>query len=68
MDISAAAAKMRLVQVAEEIVAHLISDPNAKVKITVEVQADFPNGVSDQVRRAVSENAASLGFKMQEWE
>lgn len=68
VEISPAAAKMRLVQVADEIVAQLISDPNAKVKITVEIQADFPSGASDQVRRAVSENAASLGFKMKEWE
>jgi uncharacterized protein len=33
---------MRLVQIAEEIVSVLISDPNAMVKVIVEISADFP--------------------------
>ena len=67
-EINAATAKMRLVQIAEEIVSILASDPNASVKITLEISADYPNGVSDQIKRSVSENAGSLGFKTKTWE
>ncbi len=67
-EVNASTAKMRLVQIAEEIISVLGSDPNATVKITLEVNADFPNGASDQIKRAVSENAGSLGFKTKTWE
>lgn len=59
---------MRLVQVAEEIIAVLAADPNADVKVTVEIQATFPNGVSDQTKRAVTENARTLSFKNADWD
>ena len=61
-------AKMKLVQVAEEIIALLAVDPNTEVKVSLEIQATFPNGVSDQTKRAVSENSKTLGFNLQEWE
>ena len=67
-DIPAATAKMRLVQLADEIVAVLRSDPNTAVKIVVEISAEFPNGVSEAVKRAISENARSLGLKEPDWE
>jgi hypothetical protein len=59
---------MHLVQVAEEIIKHLTDDPNATLNITLEINAEFPSGASDQVRRAVSENATALGFKTKSWE
>ncbi len=46
----------------------LAIDPNAVVKVSLEIQATFPNGVQDQTKRAVSENAKTLGFNLQEWE
>lgn len=67
-EVSSATAKMRLVQIAEEIISVLAADPNAEVKVTVEISAEFPAGVSDQIKRAVSENATSLGFKSKTWE
>ena len=67
-DITPATAKLRLVQIAEEIIAVLANDPNAELKVTVEISAEFPAGASDQVKRAVSENATSLGFKNKTWE
>jgi uncharacterized protein len=67
-DIPTATAKMRLVQLAEEIVSVLASDPNANVRITVEISAEFPQGATDTVKRAVSENARSLGLKAADWE
>jgi predicted AAA+ superfamily ATPase len=68
VDVNAATAKMRLVQVAEEIISVLASDPQATVTVSVEIAAEFPGGVSDQTKRAVSENASSLGFKNKTWE
>jgi hypothetical protein len=59
---------MRLVQIADEIVSVLSSDPNTNIRLTVEISADFPSGASDTVKRAVSENARSLGLKTADWE
>ncbi len=66
--INVSTAKMRLVQVAEEIIAVLAADPNADVKVTLEIQANFPSGASDQTKRAVTENAKTLNFKNADWE
>jgi predicted AAA+ superfamily ATPase len=66
--INASTAKMRLVEVADEIIAVLATDPIAEVKVTVEIQVNFPNGASDSTKRAVSENARTLGFKNADWE
>ncbi len=68
IQIKQTAAKMHLVQVADEIIQLLASDPNAALTITLEINADFPQGASDQIKRAVTENAASLGFKSKSWE
>ena len=63
-----AAAKVRLVEIADEIVSLLASDPNATVKLSVEIAADFPEGASESMKRAVSENASSLGITKADWE
>jgi hypothetical protein len=68
VEVNPTTAKMRLVQLAEEIISNLVSDPQAELKITVEINAEFPAGASDQIKRAVSENAKSLGFKTSTWE
>jgi hypothetical protein len=66
--IESATAAVRLVQIAEEAITLLAADPDAAVRVTVEVAAEFPSGAGDSLRRAVSENAASLGFTTKEWE
>jgi uncharacterized protein len=66
--INASTAKMRMVELAEEIIAVLAADPNAEVKVSVEIQVNFPSGVSDQTKRAVTENALALSFKNADWE
>ena len=66
--ITASTAKIRMVLVAEEIIAVLAADPNAEVKVTVDIQANFPSGASDQTKRAVTENARTLNFKNADWE
>ena len=68
VEVPTATSKVRLVQLAEEIIGVLCSDPNATVKLVVEISADFPDGVSDTIKRAVSENARSLGLKAPDWE
>jgi uncharacterized protein len=68
VEVNATTAKLRLVELAEEIISNLAADPQAELRITVEISAEFPAGVSDQIRRAVSENAKSLGFKSLMWE
>ena len=67
-EVPAATAKMRLVQIAEEVINLLCSDPNATVRVTLEISAEFPDGASDQTRRAVSENGTNLGFKISDWD
>lgn len=66
--VAPAAAKMRLVQIAEEIIAALAADANAYVTVRIEIDADFANGAQDQTKRSVSENAKTLGFTTAEWE
>src|SRR3984957_1684257 len=68
VEVNPATAKIRLVQLVEEVINNLASDPQGELKITMEINADFPNGASDQIKRAVSENAKSLGFKTWTWE
>ena len=68
VSVNAATAKLRLVAIADEIIATLASDPNAEIKVRIEIEASFANGAADQTKRAVSENAKTLGFNTAEWE
>lgn len=68
INVNAATAKMDLVKVADEVISVLEQDPNADVKVTLEIQAAFPNGVSDQTKRTITENARSLNFGLSNWE
>ncbi|MBX3409892.1 MAG: ATP-binding protein [Phycisphaeraceae bacterium] len=68
VEVPATLAKSRLNTIAEEVIALLTSDPKAAVRITLEIDAGFPDGASDAIRRGVSENAANLGFNAKDWE
>lgn len=68
VEVSATAARMKLMTLADEIIALLAQDPNATVTVTLEIDAEFPGGAKEHIKRAVSENAAQLGFKVREWE
>ncbi|CAN5820249.1 Swt1 family HEPN domain-containing protein [soil metagenome] len=52
----------------EEILTHLTNVPGAKVKVTIEIEADFPEGVEDRPRGIVQENASALNFDEAEFE
>ena len=68
VEVNPTLAKSRLNTIADEVIALLGSDPNATVRITLEIDAEFPNGASDTIKRGVSENATSLEFKTKDWE
>lgn len=63
VEVNPSTAKVRMVNLAEEIISVLASDPQATLRITVEINAEFPTGVTDQIKRAVSENTKALGFE-----
>jgi predicted AAA+ superfamily ATPase len=67
-DVPAATAKMRLMQLADEIIANLVADPNAHVTVTLEISAVFDSGAQDGTRRTVAENAAALKLRAADWE
>ncbi len=48
--------------VAEEVLQHLTTLPEAKVEVTVEISATAPDGIGDSVRRIVDENCKTLRF------
>ncbi|MFN5561278.1 MAG: ATP-binding protein [Opitutaceae bacterium] len=68
VEVLPALAKSRLNSISEEIISLLASDPNARLRITLEIDAEFPNGASDVIKRSVSENSKTLGFTTRDWE
>ncbi len=48
--------------IANEVVQHLMALPGASVKISIEIEAHMPNGVTDDTLRTVSENCRTLKF------
>lgn len=55
-------------QVADEVIAHLVGLIGANVKVTLEIEAEVPSGVPDQVVRIVTENGRALKFTSQGFE
>jgi predicted AAA+ superfamily ATPase len=51
----------------EEIVKHLTSLSGAKVKVTLEITAELPDGAPEQVVRTVKENSNTLRFQAAEF-
>lgn len=49
-------------QIAEEVIGRLIRLEDADVTITLEIQADLPQGIADADKRVISENGNTLGF------
>jgi len=55
-------------RIADEVIAHLAGLVGAKVRVTLEIDADIPSGASDQVVRTVTENSRTLRFTSQGFE
>jgi hypothetical protein len=56
-------AKIKFMEVVEELITHLIENPDTNVSLQVEVEAENPNGFDDNIRRIVLENCRQLGFE-----
>ncbi len=54
--------------VATEVVAHLAGLVGAQVKVTLEIDAEIPEGAPDHVVRTVTENSRTLRFENHEFE
>ncbi|NPV80543.1 MAG: ATP-binding protein [Firmicutes bacterium] len=48
--------------VADEVIAHLVGLVGAKVKVTLEIEAEIPSGAPEQVVRTITENSRTLKF------
>ena len=55
-------------QIAEEVVAHLTGLTGSKVEVTLEIEAEIPDGAPEHVVRTVTENARTLDFRSQGFE
>jgi len=49
-------------RIADEVLSHLSGLVGAKVKVTLEIEAEIPDGAPDQVVRVVTENSRTLKF------
>lgn len=55
-------------QIAEEVVVHLTGLAGSKVEVTLEIEAEIPDGAPEHVVRTVTENARTLDFRSQGFE
>lgn len=55
-------------RIAEEVVSHLAGLVGATVKVTLEIEANIPDGAPENVVRTVTENSRTLKFKTQGFE
>jgi predicted AAA+ superfamily ATPase len=55
-------------KIADEVIGHLAGLVGSKVRVTLEIEAEVPSGVPDQVVRTVTENARTLKFTDQGFE
>jgi len=55
-------------RIAEEVISHLAGLVGSKVRVTLEIEAEVPNGAPDNVVRTVTENSRTLKFTNQGFE
>ena len=56
------------IQIADEVISHLVGLVGAKVTVTLEVDAEIPDGAPGHVVRTVTENSRTLKFTTQGFE
>lgn len=61
-------AKMDFSTVVDEVIQHFSTNPNVKVTISIEVEAESAAGFDEQLQRTVKENTSVLKFKQAEFE
>ena len=62
-DLDATRAGRDASEIAEEVVSHLAGLVGSNVRVTLEIEAHVPDGVSEKVVRIVTENCRTLGFE-----
>ncbi len=55
-------------RIAEEVLTHLAALPGSRLRVSIEIEADMPEGAPENVQRTVSENARVLKFETQGFE
>ncbi|HEY8415560.1 MAG TPA: AAA+ family ATPase, partial [Thermaerobacter sp.] len=55
-------------QIAQEIIAHLVGQAGAQVRVTLEIEAQLPQGFPEHVVRTVRENCQTLKFEHYDFE
>lgn len=55
-------------RIAQEVIAHLAGLRGARVRVTLEIEAEVPDGVPENVQRTVTENCRTLKFTAHEFE
>ena len=55
-------------RIADEVIAHLVGLVGSNVTVTLEIEAEIPNGAPDNVVRTVTENSRTLKFTSQGFE
>jgi hypothetical protein len=55
-------------RIADEVIAHVAGLVRSKVKVTLEIEAEIPDGARENVVRTVTENARTLKFSSQGFE
>jgi hypothetical protein len=50
-------------QIGEAVIQHLAGQIGARVKVTLEIEAELPEGTPENVVRTVTKNARTLRFK-----
>ena len=50
-------------QIAQEVIAHLVGLSGADVTVTIDIEANLPEGASEHVVRTVTENGRTLKFE-----
>src|SRR5690606_13464860 len=55
-------------RIAEEVIAHLAGQPGVKMTILLKIDAQLPDGASEQTLRTVTENCRTLKFESHTFE
>ncbi len=55
-------------KIADEVLTHLATLPGSRVRVSIEIEAEMPEGTPEHIQRTVSENARVLKFQAQGFE
>jgi len=49
-------------RIADEVISHLVALMGSEIKVTLDIEAEMPNGAPENVVRTVTENSRTLKF------